>query len=253
MSYKDSFISISGAVCIQQASTYWLKTIIKTQYVNGTNIYDTFNNLYYQKEKFRFFRGISPNILKVLVGRNSDILIYKYFDENTKLCKEKKALFSGITSSFFKVGTMPLDTVSNIYQVKGQQAKEIIMKQYKKETNFFFRGPLAYLGISSIGSSAWLYSYEKLKDKKFTNSKDLNNAITGVSSSLISDVVVNPFRIVKTYKQSNENYISYRQIMSNILKNDNNIFKSYFRGYFLRTSMNAFNSGLFVVLWKQFE
>ena len=38
MSYKDSFISISDAVCIQQASTYWLKTIIKTQYVNRSNI-----------------------------------------------------------------------------------------------------------------------------------------------------------------------------------------------------------------------
>ena len=253
MSYKDSFISISGAVCIQQASTYWLKTIIKNQYVNGNNMYDTFNNLFNQKEKFRFYRGISPNILKALVGRNSDILIYKYCDKNTELCKEKKALLSGLTSSFIKISTMPLDTVSNIYQVKGQRAKEIIMNQYKKEKNFFFRGTIAYLGISSIGSSAWLYSYEKFKDKKFTKSKELNNAITGVSCSLISDMVVNPFRIIKTYKQSYENYISYRKIVENILKNDNNIFKSYFRGYLLRTSLNAFNSGLFVVLWKHFE
>ena len=45
-SYLKTLISITGATCIQQTSTYWLKTVIKNQYVYGKSIPATFNNLF---------------------------------------------------------------------------------------------------------------------------------------------------------------------------------------------------------------
>ena len=50
-------------------------------------------------------------------------------------------------------------------------------------------------------------------------------------SSVISDIVVNPFRILKTYKQSNSEYITYSQIIKRIIAEEPNYIKAYFRGY----------------------
>ena len=64
---------------------------------------------------------------------------------------------------------------------------------------------------------------------KFCCNKNINNAIIGVSSSIVSDLVVNQSRIIKTYKQSNCDYISYNNIYKkNSKKEDKNILKSVF-------------------------
>jgi hypothetical protein len=252
-SYKETSISLSYATLIQQSSTYGLKTVIKNQYVHGTPIYKTFKTLYNNKGLISFYRGFIPSILKITIGRNSDILLHKFYTQNLNASKAHIALISGLTSSVLKLGIMPLDTVSNLYQVHGKKAKEIIKKQYKNENYFFYRGTMAYMTLSGIGSSAWLYTYSRLNDINLHKNKNINNALIGVSSSIVSDLVVNPIRILKTYKQSSSDYISYKNIIKNVIKMDGNFMKSYFRGYGLRMGLNAFNSGLFMVLWKHFE
>lgn len=252
-SYLKTLISITGATCIQQTSTYWLKTVIKNQYVYGKSIPVTFNNLFQSKETFRFYRGIIPNIMKALVSRNSDILFHKFYSKNLNSNKEYIAMISGLSSSIVKVGTMPFDTVSNLYQIHGKKAKDIITKQFQKEDYFYYRGTGAYLALTTIGSSAWLYTYSQLSEKELHKNKNVNNALIGVGSSVISDIVVNPFRILKTYKQSNSDYITYSQIVKRIIKEEQNYIQAYFRGYGLRMGLNAFNSGIFMVLWKNFD
>lgn len=244
--------SISEAVLLQQTSTYWIKTIVKNQYVYGNGIFNSYKNLLNSKEYFRFYSGYIPNMIKVLIGRNSDLLFHKYYS-NQNFNKEKTAILSGISSSIFKIITMPFDTVSNLYQIHGNKAKDIIIKQHRNERFFYFRGTIAYMSITSLGSSSWLYTYSKLNDISLPYNNIVNNAIIGCSASLVSDLVVNPIRILKTYKQSNEKYISYKDIFFKVIKNDNNLFKSYFRGFFLRTGLNSVNSGIFVVLWKHIE
>lgn len=251
--YLKTLVSITGSTVIQQCSTYWLKTVIKNQYVYGKSIPVTFNNLLQSKEPFRFYRGIIPNVTKSIVGRNSDILFHKYYTENLNSNKESIALISGFSTSVIKVTTMPFDTVSNLYQIHGKNAKDIITKQFQKEDYFFYRGTGAYMALTTIGSSTWLYTYSKLKEKELHKNMNVNNALIGIGSSIMSDIIVNPIRILKTCKQSNKNYISYSQIIKRIIKEEKNIFNAYFRGYGLRMSLNAFNSGIFMVLWKNFD
>ena len=251
--YLKTLVSITGSTVIQQCSTYWLKTVIKNQYVYGQSIPVTFNNLFQSKESFRFYRGIIPNIMKAMVGRNSDILFHKYYTNKLNSNQEYIALISGLSSSVIKATTMPFDTVSNLYQIHGKSAKDIINKQFKNEDYFFYRGTGAYMALTCLGSSTWLYTYSKLKEKELHKNMNVNNALIGVSSSIMSDIIVNPIRILKTYKQSNQDYISYSQIIKRIIKEEKNIFNAYFRGYGLRMSLNAFNSGIFMVLWKNFD
>tara|TARA_B110001469_G_scaffold125273_1_gene140387 strand:+ start:5622 stop:6386 length:765 start_codon:yes stop_codon:yes gene_type:complete len=252
-SYKETCISLSYATLIQQSSTYGLKTVIKNQYVHGTPIYKTFKNLYNNNDPLRFYRGVIPTITKAIIGRNSDILFHKFYSEKFNFNKEQNALISGLTSSIVKVSFIPLDTISNLYQVQGKKAKDIIKKQYKNENYFFYRGTMAYMILSGVGSSAWLYTYSYLNNIELHKNKNINNALIGVSASIMSDIVVNPIRILKTYKQSSSDYISYKEIIKKITLSDKNFIKSYFRGYGLRMGLNAFNSGMFMVLWKQFE
>jgi len=126
---------------------------------------------------------------------------------------------------------MPLYTISNLYQVHGKGVKEIIKKQYKNENYFFYRGTTAYMTLTAVSSSAWLYTYSILNEKKLHKNKNINNALIGVSASIMSDIVVNPIRIFKTYKQSNSDYISYKEIIKKITLSDKNFIKSYFRDY----------------------
>jgi hypothetical protein len=252
-SYQDTILSISGAVVFQQGCTYWLKTIIKNQYVKGTDIKNTVSNLLKNKDRFRLYRGFVPTTMETLISRNTDILFHKFYSKNLNSSKEEIAVCSGLSSSFIKFVFLPFDTVSNIYQVHGKEASEIIQKQHKKENYFFYRGALPQISIGTIGSSAWLYTYSILNDMKFSCNKNINNAIIGIGSSVVSDLVVNPIRIIKTYKQSNCDYISYNDIIKRIVKEDKNLLKSVFRGFGLRTSLNAFNSGLFLVIWKNLE
>ena len=253
MSFTDTFMSITGATIFQQSSTYWVKTLVKNQYVYGEPIISTFKTLFRSTEPFRFYSGMLPTITKAIIGRNADILCYKFYLEKLDSNKEHIALISGLSASVIKVGFMPLDTISNLYQIHGKNAEQIIKKQYGKENYFFYRGTTAYIALTSIGSSVWLYTYSKLNETQLHTNKNINNALIGISASIMSDSVINPIRILKTYKQSHNDYITYSNIIKNIVKKDGGWLKSYFRGYGVRMCLNAFNSGLFMVLWKNFE
>ena len=139
-SYQDTLLSISGAVVFQQGCTYWLKTIIKNQYVRGTDIKNTVSNLLKSKDIFRLYRGFIPTTMETLISRNTDILFHKFYSKNLNSSKEEIAVCSGLSSSFIKFVFLPFDTVSNIYQVHGKEAGKIIQKQCKKENYFFYRG-----------------------------------------------------------------------------------------------------------------
>ena len=191
--------------------------------------------------------------METIISRNTDIFFHKYYSNNLNSNKEQIALCSGLSSSVMKIISMPFDTVSNIYQIHGKSATNIIKNQYKNETHFFYRGTIAHMTITTIGSTAWLYTYSILQDLDLIFSKNINNAIIGAGASIVSDITVNPIRIIKTYKQSNSKYISYKDILKYIIEKDRDLFKTYFRGFGLRMTLNAFNSSLFVVLWKNIE
>ena len=75
-SYKETSISLSYATIIQQSSTYWLKTVIKNQYVYGTSITTLLALLSIYFFGGEILKGFSlAMILGVIFGTYSSIFI----------------------------------------------------------------------------------------------------------------------------------------------------------------------------------
>ena len=71
------------------------------------------------------------------------------------------------------------------------------------------------------------------------------------SSAMVSDLITNPIRILKTYKQSNKENISYLQSLQEIYKSKGLV--NFYFGLPSKLLLNGLNSSLFLVLWRKFE
>lgn len=245
--------------------TYPLRTVVKVQYVDGKSIIDTFNYILKKNSYKRFYSGINHTIIRVGLGRCCEAGTYTYYknrklnDNTIDISNQKFDNVSEISiiTSLLKLSLSPLDTISNSYQVNGDKlGKEYIKNKYKKYgIKSLYYGFTPNLAISFIGHYIWFSSYSYMdyylqNDKNVLN-KNITNGIIGFSSSVLCDLVVNPLRIIKTIKQSNIDNITYSKIISNTFSNQ--IDKNVLRGMYLRTFINAFNSSVYVILWKKIE
>lgn len=235
----DTFLACTSACALQSSCFFWIKPIMKNQHVYGGSIKKTFFALKKEADFFRFYRGFIPALLKSSIGRTSDITIYKYLQQHYDKSKELSSIIGGISSSTVKVVIMPLDTISNTLQVHGKNG-------YKHLKGNFYRGTIAYAILHSTNSALWLLNYSYFKEHKPFINENLNYIYTGLSSSLVSDLVVNPLRVIKTNKQAFSNDKSYTELITRLKG-------SFYRGFGIRLILNAFNSGLFVLLWQNME
>lgn len=234
--------------------TYPLRTVVKIQYVEGLTITDSIKKLYKQNKLIRFYDGVKPTLFRVGFGRCLEAGSYSYFNNNSS--KQFNNIIEVSTiATISKLLLTPLDTMSNSYQVNGKKLgkKYLIIKYNNQGIKSLYYGLVPNLLISFIGHYIWFSSFSYLnyniKDEIINN--NIKNGLIGFSSSIVSDIVINPIRIIKTIKQSEKKNTSYLEIIENTFYNKIN--KNIFRGMYLRTFINAFNSSIYVILWKKIE
>lgn len=235
----ETFISCASACALQSSFLFWIKPVMKNQHVYGGSIKQTFTALRRDPDKFRFYRGFTPALLKSTIGRTSDISIYKYTQEHLNHNEQVASVIGGVCSSFVKVIAMPLDTISNTFQVHGKNG-------YKELKGNLYRGMIAYGAIHSINSSLWLLNYSYFKKHRPFETPNLNYLYTGFACSFVSDLVINPLRVIKTNKQAFSSERNYSQIIKDLNG-------AFYRGFSTRLVLNALNGSLFVLLWQNLE
>lgn len=238
----ETFISCSGACLVKGSFLYWMKPIMKTQHVYGTSISDTIKVLHQDPDRFRFYRGFLVSSFQCSIGRTTDLFLYKKLNNGIdEKNKQYVPIISGICASSVKMAIMPLDTIANIYQVRGIKGKEYIRGN-------LYRGTLAYGTIHACSSSLWLSSFSLFHNHpKFNNTNEnLKCLITGFICSFITDICVNPLRVIKTTKQTFTPTKSYSELVKDLSG-------SYYRGFKIRVIMNGLNSALFVLFWQHLE
>ena len=109
-----------------------------------------------------------------------------------------------------------------------------------------YRGTIAYAILHSTNSTLWLLNYSYFKEHKPFKNQNLNYIYTGFASSLISDLIINPIRVIKTNKQAFSNDKTYIEIIKNLNG-------SFYRGLGMRLMLNALNGSMFVLLWQNIE
>ena len=77
-------------------------------------------------------------------------------------------------------------------------------------------------------------------------------AILGFCSSAVSDTCSNSIRVVKVYKQSHPDQMSYMQVVRNVIA-ESGIQGLMFRGLETKILANGLQGILFSILWKHFE
>jgi Mitochondrial carrier protein len=77
-------------------------------------------------------------------------------------------------------------------------------------------------------------------------------ALIGFCSSAISDTCSNSIRVVKVYKQSHPDQLSYPQVVQRVLA-ESGMTGLFFRGLETKILANGLQGILFSILWKQFE
>ena len=119
-----------------------------------------------------------------------------------------------------------------------------------------YNGSTVFFLSNFLGNASWFYTLDFLNSKFYQSGEKKDdikkNIIIGFGCSTVSDLITNPIRILKTYKQSNKETISYLQALKEI-KMSKGWGNFYFRGLGAKLILNGLNSSMFLVLWKKLE
>ena len=128
-------MGIPGGIAggIQLSSLYWLRTIIKYQYVYPQTLRTSSRNLWRDTDRFRLYRGFIPNFSKVFLGKIGESSLIKHYQPQNKNDILYNTILTAGVITTWKTLMMPLDTIGNSYQVNGLKSQEIIRHRIKTQ------------------------------------------------------------------------------------------------------------------------
>lgn len=166
-----------------------------------------------------------------------------------------KTVTASAAAASFRIVLMPIDTVKTTMQVTGKFSN-IATKVKLEGIPALYQGSLAAASATFVGHYPWFFTYNFLSEtipKQDDPFRELGRrAILGFCSSAISDTCSNSIRVVKVYKQSSVESLSYPQVVKNVLE-EGGVSGLFFRGLETKIMSNGLQGILFSILWQHFE
>lgn len=250
------------AMATQVTTLMWLRTTMNYQYRYGTTMAEAMRTLYKQGGIPRFYNGYTAALIQGPLSRfgdtaaNTGVLSFLNSHEYTQqLPIPMKTAFASITAASFRILLMPVDTVKTMLQVEGSRGWILLMQKVKSNgPNVLFHGSIASSVATLAGHYPWYTTYNYLSSiipeyKENVLKKLARSAGIGFVSSILSDSISNSFRVVKTAKQAYAQTVTYRYVVSQILKKDG-VQGLMGRGLKTRLLTNGIQGLMFSVLWK---
>lgn len=146
--------------------------------------------------------------------------------------------------------------MKTVLQVDSIDGFRHLMRRVKAgKVSVLYQGAVANAFSSILGHYPWFFTYNWLATSDrlrfWLPSKLARNACIGLASSVVSDVVVNAIRVVKTTKQSlgSKHAVSYTEVIRLVLAADG--WRGLFgRGLSTRIFANALQSIVFTIIWR---
>lgn len=117
----------------------------------------------------------------------------------------------------------------------------------------FFQGAIAASAATFVGHYPWFFVYNYLNEVlpryDETPKKLARSAVIGFCASAVSDTCSNSIRVIKVYKQSNTEKISYSEALGRVIKEDG-LGGLFGRGLKTKIMANGMQGLMFSVLWK---
>ena len=261
-SFKSGF-SGANAMAIQVITLMWLRTAVNYQYRYGVSTTQAFRTLYTQGGITRFYRGLSPALLQAPLSRfgdtaaNEAVTVFFANNKDTKIPISVQTGLASLTAGLWRMVLTPLDMTKTTLQVEGKNGINIIKnKVHKNGFKVMYHGSFASAGATTIGHYPWFVTHNYLDNyiPKYddTKKKFARNALIGFCASFVSDTTSNSVRVLKTYKQTHPEGISYVNCAKNIVKDDG-ILSLFGRGLKTKILTNGIQGMMFNVLWKYFS
>jgi len=255
-----SGISGASAMTIQVSSLMWLRTTMNYQYKFGGSMYSTITKLYNNGGIQRFYKGYIPALIIGPISRFGDTftneLSLQIFN-NSNIPLYMQTGCASMMTGAWRVITLPLDTWKTSLQVHGNKGIDIVKYKIQNEgIRGLYNGSLASSTATIMGHFPWFvtYNYMNLYIPRIKYDDEPikalgRNALIGFCSSFVSDTVSNSMRVIKTYKQTHEHKITYKDIVLNIKKTDG-IFGLMFRGLQTKIFTNGLQGIIFSIFYK---
>lgn len=257
-------LSGAAAMGINVLALMWMRTTINYQYRNGTGTTAAFKALYKDGGIPRFYRGLIPALIQGPLSRFGDtaantgaLVLMDNLDETKDLPTWIKTGTASISAALFRIFLMPVDTFKTTMQVQGKEGiPNLLAKARAKGPSVFYHGSLAAASATAVGHYPWFMVFntlqEKIPQQTDTLSKLGRNAFIGFVATCTSDTLSNSIRVIKVYKQSNTEAISYPEAAKRVIAEDG-MLGLFGRGLKTKLIANGFQGIMFSVLWKQID
>uniref|UniRef100_A0A7S3HQJ3 Mitochondrial carrier protein n=1 Tax=Spumella elongata TaxID=89044 RepID=A0A7S3HQJ3_9STRA len=251
----------AAAMTINVCSLMWMRTTINYQYRYGTTTTQAFKTLYADGGIPRFYRGLVPALLQGPLSRFGDtaantgtLAALDAFETTAELPVAAKTVAASVAAALFRILLMPIDTVKTTMQVEGKDGMKKLMTKFRAVgPSTFFQGAIAASAATFVGHYPWFFVYNYLNEVlpryDETPKKLARSAVIGFCASAVSDTCSNSIRVIKVYKQSNTEKISYSEALGRVIKEDG-LGGLFGRGLKTKILANGMQGLMFSVLWK---
>ena len=249
---------------IQVITLMWLRTVVNYQSRYGTSFRETLLVLFNEGGVPRFYRGIAFALVQAPMAR----FVATFANDGCEALlaslpmtkhwgPARGTMISSVVVGLWRVLLMPIDTCKTVLQVDSRDGfKKLMRKVRAGKISLLYQGALALIVSSMMSYYPWFYSYRVLSKSDIVARAFapglMKNAFIGFSASVVSDVVANGIRVIKTTKQSiaaSQRTVNYGEAISIILAEDG--WRGLFgRGLKTRIFGNALQSVLFTIVWR---
>ncbi|KIJ40219.1 hypothetical protein M422DRAFT_75728 [Sphaerobolus stellatus SS14] len=256
-------LSGAAAMVLQVLLLMPLRTIMNYQYRFGTSTTTATKILYADGGFGRYYQGLGAALIQGPVSRFGDtaanVGILALLASNTYLNRMPKwmqTVFASLAAAAFRIILTPVDTLKTTLQAQGKPGWGILgrrIKQYGITTLWY--GAIATAAATFVGNYPWFATYNELQDRlpvaHTIGWKLARQAFIGFVASIVSDSISNSLRVVKTYRQVNEERVGYFEAARRVVAQDGYI-GLFGRGLKTRILANGLQGLMFSILWKLF-
>jgi len=234
----------------------WMRTVMEYQYRHGGSFSSVFSKLYSEGGIPRFYRGIVPALALSPLARfgdaaSNELALASLAETSVPLAV--KTIFASATAASFRVVIMPLDSWKTIKQVEGKDGLQILLNKAKTHPSAFFHGGTTVFLVTIGGHYPFWFTRNKLTEAlppfDFQHGKYVRNACIGFFSSVVSDTICNPMRVLKVMRQTSAEPVGYIAAGRKICEREG-LLGLWGRGLKTRIMSNGIQGSVFMVLWN---
>merc|ERR1719499_1270136 len=143
-------------------------------------------------------------------------------------------------------------------QVEGFNGLNVLKDKVRSHgARVLFHGATGEYASTFGGHLCWFGTYNTL-DAHVSNPDSpklrmFRNGLLGIASALVTDCCTNWLRVIKTYRQSHKEPISYRACISEIAQADGGVRYLFVRGLKTRMCFSCMQGFIFSILWNIFQ